>query len=68
MKIEIDEDSIDDIVEAKLLETYRNLTKDIRDEAWGTADLEHFKQVVQGLELAGPWFVNQWDKKKKRKK
>jgi hypothetical protein len=68
MKIEIDDDFVDEIVEAKLLETYRNLTRDIRDEAWMKEDLEHFKEVVQGLELAGPWFVNQWDKKKKRKK
>jgi hypothetical protein len=68
MKVEIDDDAIDEIMETKLLETYKNLTRDIKTNSWGDENTEQFIEVVKGLELVGPWFVYNWDKKKKAKK
>jgi hypothetical protein len=68
MKVEIDDDAIDEIMETKLLETYKNLTRDIKTNSWGDINTEQFIEVVKGLELVGPWFVYNWDKKKKAKK
>lgn len=69
MKIELDLDFelTDKIVEAILLETYKNLKKDIEEKNWGEADLDQFAEVVKGLELVGPWYVHNWDKKKGKK-
>lgn len=70
MKVEVDLDweLVDKVMEAKLLESYRDLIADIKANSWGEDDTEHFKKVVEGLDLVGPWFVHNWDKKKKAKK
>ena len=67
MNIDIDNDFCDAIVEGRLLQTYKSLSKDIKDKNWGQEDLEHFAEVVKALEVVGPWFVYGWDKKKKAK-
>lgn len=67
MNIDIDNDFCDAIVEGRLLQTYKSLSKDIKEKNWGQEDLENFAKVVEGLEVVGPWFVHNWDKKKKAK-
>ncbi len=67
MNIDIDNDFCDAIVEGRLLQTYKSLSKDIKEKNWGQEDLENFAKVVAGLEVVGPWFVHNWDKKKKAK-
>lgn len=68
IKLDVDNDFCDEIVAARLLQTYRYLSADIQSNTWGEKDIENFKAVVQALEVVGPWFVYNWDKKKKAKK
>jgi hypothetical protein len=68
IELELDCELTDKIVEATLLETYKDLQKDIKEKNWGEVNLEQFAEVVKGLELVGPWYVHNWDKKKKAKK
>lgn len=68
IKIDVDNDFCDEIVAARLLGTYASLKRDIKQKSWGEEDLKAFAKVVEGLEVVGPWFVNQWDKKKNRVK
>jgi hypothetical protein len=67
VKLDVDNDFCDEIVGARLLQTYRALSSDIASEAWGEVDLQQFREVVKALEVVGPWFVYGWDKKKKAK-
>ena len=65
IKLDIDNDFCDAIVAGRLIQTYKSLKKDIKDKNWGTEDLESFQKVVEALEIVGPWFVYQWEKKTK---
>ncbi len=68
IKIDVDNDFCDEIVAARLLGTYAALKQDIEKHNWGEEDLESFQKVVDGLEVVGPWFVHNWDKKKTKVK
>lgn len=65
IKLDVDNDFCDEIVEARLIQTAKSLKKDIKDKTWGEEDLKSFQQVVDALEVVGPWFVYQWEKKTK---
>jgi hypothetical protein len=65
IKIDIDNDFCDEIVAGRLIGTYKSLKKDIKDNNWGQEDLASFKQVVEALDIIGPWFVYDWKKKTK---
>lgn len=68
IKIDVDNDFCDEIVGARLLKTYASLSQDIKNKNWGEVDLKQFACVVAALEVVGPWFVYDWDKKKKKVK
>lgn len=61
IKIDIDNEFCDDIVAARLVQTYKSLTKDIEEKNWGSEDLKQFKAVVNALNVVGPWFVYLWE-------
>lgn len=65
IKLDVDNDFCDDIVAARLIQTYKSLKKDIKEKNWGEEDLEQFQEVVTALEIVGPWFVYDWKKKTK---
>ena len=65
IKIDIDNDFCDEIVAGRLIQTYKSLKKDIKEKNWGEEDLESFTEVVEALEVVGPWFVYDWKKKTK---
>lgn len=65
MEIDIDNDFCDEIVAGRLIQTYKSLKKDIKENNWGEEDTEDFKKVVEALEVVGPWFVYDWKKKTK---
>ena len=68
IKIDVDNDFCDEIVAARLLGTYASLSKDIKAQNWGSEDLKQFAEVVTALEVVGPWYVHDWDKKKTKVK
>lgn len=68
IKIDIDNEFCDEIVAARLIDTYRCLYNDVINEIVGPLDVEDYKRVLEGLDMVGPWFVYNWDKKKKGKK
>ena len=68
IKIDIDNEFCDEIVAARLVDTYRCLSADVESGFVGPLDLEDYKRVLEGLDKAAPWFVYDWDKKKKGKK
>jgi hypothetical protein len=65
IKIDIDNDFCDEIVAHRLIQTSKALKKDIKQKNWGEEDLKQFQEVVTALEVVGPWFVYQWEKKTK---
>jgi L-ribulose-5-phosphate 3-epimerase UlaE len=65
IKIDIDNDFCDEIVAHRLIQTSKALKKDIKDKTWGEEDLKQFQEVVDALEIVGPWFVYMWEKKTK---
>jgi hypothetical protein len=65
VKLDVDNDFCDEIVAARLIGTSKSLKKDIKQKNWGQEDLEQFQNVVDALEVVGPWFVFDWKKKVK---
>jgi hypothetical protein len=65
VKLDVDNDFCDEIVAARLIGTAKALKKDLKEKNWGQEDLEQFQKVVDALEVVGPWFVYQWEKKTK---
>ncbi len=65
VKLDVDNDFCDAIVAARLIQTYKSLKKDIKEQNWGTEDLKQFQEVVTALDTVGPWYVHNWTKKVK---
>lgn len=65
VKLDVDNEFCDDIVGHRLIQTYKALKKDIKEKNWGEEDLASFQKVADALEIVGPWFVYQWEKKTK---
>lgn len=65
VKLDVDNDFCDEIVAARLVGTYKSLKKDLKEKNWGQEDLEQFQQIVDALDVVGPWFVYLWEKKVK---
>lgn len=66
--VNVDYETCDQIVEQILLETYKDLSNDIKNNTWGDEDTTRFKEIIIGLDIVGNWFVHNWDKKKKATK
>jgi hypothetical protein len=61
MKIEIDDDCVDSIIQAAILNDYLHLTQDIKiaeknPNAFHPDDVSAFKDVVAALEVLGGWY------------
>lgn len=66
MILEIDEDCVDKIVAAELIQTYKQLKKDLKNpKQWHEDDLQAFQNVFEALKVVGPFYVFDWDKKTK---
>jgi hypothetical protein len=64
MKIEIDDDCIDSIMQSAILNDYISLTQDIEaadknPKAFHEDDVAAFKDVVAALEVLGGWYFCQ---------
>jgi hypothetical protein len=73
MKVEIDDDCVDKIVQEAIIWNYVNLTDEIKNsKGVHPEDLENYKRVSEALKVLGDWFfvVGEFDKqvKKARKK
>jgi hypothetical protein len=70
MKIEIDDDTADMVVQESLVQTYKSLKKDLKNKAHlHEDDAEIYKTVVDAIEVVARWyFVNGvFDKRVKKK-
>ena len=57
MKIEIDDDFMDTIIQGALVEDYVNLTKELKNnKAMHEEDVEAYKETIKGLEILGRWY------------
>jgi hypothetical protein len=66
MKIEISDDCIDEIMSAELIETYKQLRKDLKNPTqWHEDDRKAFQDVFDALNIVGPFYVFDWKKKTK---
>ena len=72
MKIEIDDDFMDTIIQGALVEDYVNLTKELKNnKAMHEEDVAAYKETVKAIEALGRWYFawGEFDKavKKARK-
>lgn len=57
MKIEIDDDTLDTIIQNALVEDYVNLTCDLKNnKSMHEDDVEAYKETVKGIEILGRWY------------
>jgi len=73
LKVIVDWETADAVLEAHLLHTYHSLTDDIKRlkskkklKEWEKEDIEHFKRVLEGIEIVGAWYIFEFEKKKKK--
>ena len=72
MKIEIDDDTMDTIIQSALVEDYVSLTNDLKNnENMHEDDVEAYKETVAAIEVLSKWYfvVGEFEKavKKARK-
>ena len=57
MKIEIDDDTLDTIIQNALVEDYVNLTRDLKNnKSMHEEDVAAYKETVAGIEILGRWY------------
>ena len=57
MKIEIDDDTLDTIIQNALVEDYVNLTRDLKNnKSMHEDDVEAYKETVAGIEILAKWY------------
>ena len=57
MKIEIDDDTMDTIIQGALVEDYVNLTNDLKNnKSMHEDDVEAYKETVAGIEILAKWY------------
>lgn len=72
MKIELDDDTVDTIIQNTLVQDYINLTNDLKNnKSMHEEDVEAYKETVEGIKILGRWYFawGEFDKavKKARK-
>lgn len=69
MKIEIDDEFADEIVRGALMETYLNLSEDLKSgKNLDDDDKEIYQNVVAAIEVLGTWFFYDFKGKVKEAK
>lgn len=69
MKIEIDDEFGDEIVRGNLMETYLNLSEDLKsDKHLDDDDKEIYQNVVAAIEVLGTWYFYDFNGKVKEAK
>jgi hypothetical protein len=72
MKIEIDDDCVDSILQASLVESYISISRDIKSpEKWHEDDIANWKELLPALKTVGEWYCFDFDglvKKAKKSK
>jgi hypothetical protein len=69
MKIEIDDEFADEILRGTLMETYLNLSEDLKNpEKLDDDDKEIYEKVVAAIEVLGTWFFYDFKGKVKEAK
>jgi hypothetical protein len=57
MKIEIDDDTMDTIIQGALVEDYVSLTNDLKNnKSMHEDDVEAYKETVKGIEILARWY------------
>jgi hypothetical protein len=56
MKIEIDDDCADMVVQESLVQTYLGLTADLKLNKLHKDDAQIYKAVVEAIEVLGKWY------------
>jgi hypothetical protein len=74
MKIEIDDDCADMVVQESLVQTYKDLSTDLKLYKKGQKqiheeDVEIYKRVVEALKVVGNWYFayGEFEKRVKKK-
>lgn len=69
MKIEIDDEFGDEIVRGSLMETYLNLSEDLKSgKSLHDDDKEIYQNVVAAIEVLGTWYFYDFEGKVKEAK
>ena len=69
MKVEIDDEFADEIVRGALMETYLNLSENLKsDKPLDYDDKEIYQKVVEAIEVLGTWFFYDFKGKVKEAK
>jgi hypothetical protein len=73
LKIIVDWETVDAIMEANLLHSITTMQKDIKRlkatkklKSWQKEDLEHFEKMLVSLTHVGQYFIYDFDKKAKK--
>ena len=57
MKIEIDDDNVDTIIQNALVQDYVSLTHDLKNnKSMDEDDVEAYKETVKGIEILARWY------------
>lgn len=57
MKIEIDDDCVDTIIQNALVQDYVNLTSDLKNnKAMHEDDVEAYEETLKGIEILSKWY------------
>jgi hypothetical protein len=69
MKIEIDDDFLDTIIQGALVADYVSLTEDLKTpDNMHEDDVEAYKETVQGIEILSKWYFVHGEFEKEVKK
>ena len=69
MKVEIDDEFADEIVRGALMETYLNLSRDLKSgKTLDDDDKEIYQNVVAAIEVLGKWYFYDFEGKVKEAK
>ena len=64
MKVDISEDCADEIMETCLVQMYKDVKGYLKDgNAYHEDDVKAFKEVLEAMNVIGPWAVQDWKKR-----
>lgn len=64
MKVEISEDTAEEIMEERLVQMYKDVRSYLKDKnTYGEDDVKAFEEVFAALKVIGDWAVQDWKKR-----